>query len=270
MRLSSRKHCYVYCQEQIYMYGIDLSNHPEQLVLVIENQHYSANDGKPIDDMQKQYMLWASHADVITEERRIVRYRAIHCQCESCRAFQFEHCMFANEVDGQWKEHNVIKITNVWNDRSELANKYYSVPAFGEVQWNQKDEVILLALKLLPDQQPADIIFGHLIRQPYLYDGANNNNKLTTKFKIQNRLVSLPLRKNVRVCDVRMLVRFPGIESPNVFIYADLPNLVVPMHCIIMPTELRYNDTYYTIIKLTKSNDTITIDRGLRIQKVLL
>jgi hypothetical protein len=114
------------------MYGIDSSNHPEQLVLVIENQHYSANDGKPTDDMQKQYMLWASHADVITEERRIVRYRAIHGQCESCRAFQFEHCMFANEVDGQWKEHNVIKITNVWNDRSELANKYYSVPAFGK------------------------------------------------------------------------------------------------------------------------------------------
>ena len=84
----------------------------------------------------------------------------------------------------------------------------------------------------------------------------------TTKFKIQNRLVSLPLRKNVRVCDIRMLVRFPGIESPNVFIYADLPNLVVPMHCIIMPTELRYNDTYYTIIKSTKSNDTITIDRA--------
>ena len=41
------------------MYEIDLSYHPEQLVLVNENQHYSASDGKAIDDMQKQYMLWA-------------------------------------------------------------------------------------------------------------------------------------------------------------------------------------------------------------------
>ena len=153
-------------------------------------------------------------------------------------------------------------MTNVWNDRSELANKYYSAPAFGETQWNQKNEVIILALKLLPDPQPSDITFAHLTRQPYLYDGANNNNKLTTKFKIQNRLVSLPLRKNVRVCDVRMLVRSPGIESPNVFVYSDLPSLIVPMHCIIMPTELRYNDTYYTIIKCTLSNNIITIDRA--------
>jgi hypothetical protein len=152
-------------------------------------------------------------------------------------------------------------MTTVWNDQSELANKYYSYPAFGETRWNQKDEIILLALKLSPDQQPKDIIFAHLFRQPYLYDGASNNNKLTTKFKINNRSVTLQLRKNVRVCDVRMLVRAPGIQSPNVFVYANLPDLIVPMHCIIMPMKIGYNETYYTIIKSTNINvTTITID----------
>ena len=71
----------------------------------------------------------------------------------------------------------------------------------------------------------------------------------------------MQLRKNARVCDVRMLVRVPGIQSPNVLVYATLPDLIVPMHCIIMPIMIEYNVTYYTIIKSRNSNiTTVTID----------
>ena len=75
-----------------------------------------------------------------------------------------------------------------------------------------------------------------------MYDGSDNNlNKPTSEFQISNRSVTLQLRKSVRVCDasLRMLVSAPagGIEPLNVFVYEDLSELSVPMHCIIVPNK---------------------------------
>ena len=73
------------------------------------NRAPSTNDGKSINDIQKQYMMWASHADDTTTERRVIRKETVLLHCEVCQAFQFEYCMSPMKLTGNEKRTMLLK-----------------------------------------------------------------------------------------------------------------------------------------------------------------
>jgi hypothetical protein len=163
--------------------------------------------------------------------KHIVYVRQFHCDCSSCREYNWENCANKELTAAQWVQHDITQKAKENNKANEDVVTFYSKEWYG--MWN-KNGLMVIALEF-DGLDPERLVLAELLSPPY----KNDKRTGTISIKLsETETVRIKVHRYEYVVRVKVLAKTVGNYQPHKYEYQNAGEIIiVPGSCIYLDIE---------------------------------